>query len=394
MGATFAVAGGMVVAVGAGAPSPAGASGTPLKVLFACTCSGASAVQAIGKGAIQAWQNATNASGGVDGHKIDVIYDDDTGSPGLALSQVEKAINGGVIAIIDNTGLDTDWITYATQHNVAVVSQGDSQIATTSEDFFNVGETLDEYFTNFIDLAKKYGQKNLGEMYCAESPVCLQAVAPLKATGVAMHFPVNFTEEVSSSAPNYTAQCLAAKQAGVEVISTATAPVVAAHIASDCATQNYHPYFIALDGAVAASFATDPGLGKQFIGGEPDIPFFVKNTPATKAYQNALKKYAPGIEQQPTYSEAEVQLWLQGQLIAAAIKAGKVSTNGPAGAKGVLKGMYALHGETLGGMSPPLTFSKTKPHVVDCWYWISANGKNFTTPFGLTPDCVKPTPLS
>jgi branched-chain amino acid transport system substrate-binding protein len=315
-------------------------------------------VQADGKGAIQAWQDATNAAGGVNGHKIDVIYDDDTGNPGLALSQVEKAIsNDGVIAIIDNTGLDTDWITYAAAHDVPVISQGDSQTATTSEDFFNVGETLDEYFTNFIDLAKKYGAKNLGEMYCAESPVCLQAVAPLKATGAAMHFPITFTEEVSSSAPNYTAQCLAAKQAGVDVISTATAPVVAENIAANCATQNYHPYFIALDGAVAAAFATDPGLGSKFIGAEPDIPFFVTNTPATEAYQKALKKYAPGVEAAPTYSESEVQLWLSAQLILAAAKAGKVNTNGPAGAKALVKGLYSLHGETLGGMSPPLTFS-------------------------------------
>jgi len=393
--ASLTMMGGMVWAIGIGGAAPAGASGTPLKVLFACTCSGATAVQADGKGAIQAWQDATNAAGGVNGHKIDVIYEDDTGNPGLALSQVTKAISsGGVIAIIDNTGLDTDWITYAAAHGVPVISQGDSQTATTSEDFFNVGETLDEYFTNFIDLAKKYGAKNLGEMYCAESPVCLQAVAPLKATGAAMHFPITFTEEVSSSAPNYTAQCLAAKQAGIQVISTATAPVVAEHIASDCATQNYHPYFIALDGAVASAFATAPGLGSKFIGAEPDIPFFVTNTPATEAYQKALKKYEPGVLTAPTYSESEVQLWLSGQLILAAAKAGKVSTNGSAGAKQLVKGLYSLHGETLGGMSPPLTFSKTKPHVVDCWYWISANGKKFTTPFGLTPDCVKPTPLS
>jgi branched-chain amino acid transport system substrate-binding protein len=391
--------GGMVTAISLGAAAPAGASGAPLKVLFACTCSGATAVQAVGKGAIQAWQDATNAAGGVNGRKIDVIYDDDTGNPGLALSQVEKAINGGVIAIIDNTGLDTDWITYAAAHGVPVMSQGDSQTATTSEDFFNVGETLDEYFTNFIDLARKYGQKTLGEMYCAESPVCLQAVAPLKATGTAMHFPITFAEEVSSSAPNYTAQCLAAKQAGIQVISTATAPVVAEHIAANCATQNYDPYFIALDGAVvdgavATGFATDPGLGKKFIGGEPDIPFFVTNTPATEAYQHALKKYAPGVEKAPTYSESEVQLWLQGQLILAAAKAGKVNTNGAAGAKQLVKGLYSLKGETLGGMAPPLTFAKNKPHVVDCWYWISANGQKFTTPFGLTPDCVKPTPIS
>jgi branched-chain amino acid transport system substrate-binding protein len=235
---------------------------------------------------------------------------------------------------------------------------------------------------------------SIGEMYCAESPVCLQAVAPLKATAKKMNLPFNYTAEVSASAPNYTAQCLAAKQANVQALTVADTPAVVEAVAADCAEQNYNPWILSLDGAVASSFDTDPGIGPKLVAAEPDIPFFVDDTPATKAYNKALEKYEPSVLTSTTYSEVETQLWLMGQLFIAAAKSGHVSTNGAVGAKELVAGLYDQHGQTLGGMSPPLTYSKSKPHVVDCWYWISANGKKFTTPFGLTPNCVKPTPIS
>jgi branched-chain amino acid transport system substrate-binding protein len=34
----------------------------------------------------------------------------------------------------------------------------------------------------------------------------------------------------------------------------------------------------------------------------------------------------------------------------------------------VLKGLYALKGNTLGGLTVPLTFTKGKPHSITCWF--------------------------
>ena len=62
-----------------------------------------------------------------------------------------------------------------------------------------------------------------------------------------------------------------------------------------------------------------------------------------------------------------------------------VTWSGPVTSAEILKGLYALHGATLGGMAPPLTFHKGKPSPVDCWYWIRIQHGKFTTPYGTAP---------
>ena len=52
----------------------------------------------------------------------------------------------------------------------------------------------------------------------------------------------------------------------------------------------------------------------------------------------------------------------------------------------MVKGLYALHGETLGGLAPPLTFQHGK-HSVNCWFVMGIKGGAFTTPNGLRTDC-------
>jgi branched-chain amino acid transport system substrate-binding protein len=53
----------------------------------------------------------------------------------------------------------------------------------------------------------------------------------------------------------------------------------------------------------------------------------------------------------------------------------------------ILKGIYALHAETLGGLSPPLTFKKGKATTIDCWFYMSVKNQKFTTPYGTAAAC-------
>ena len=34
----------------------------------------------------------------------------------------------------------------------------------------------------------------------------------------------------------------------------------------------------------------------------------------------------------------------------------------------VLKGLYSLHGDTLGGLAPALTYTQGKTNYIDCWF--------------------------
>jgi branched-chain amino acid transport system substrate-binding protein len=374
----------------------AAATSAPVKVGIICSCTGplASSI-AVGPPAYKAWADYQNSIGGIDGHKVDVIVDDDAFNSGTSLTDAENLISQDkVAAIVDASDVDAAWGTYVKQQGVPVVGGGSSsQLFLTNDDFFAVGQTLTDYFVNFMLSAKKLGKTHFGELYCAEAATCEEGVPPLKKTAAALHMTLTYVTQISASAPNYTAQCLAAKQAGVQALTVADAVSVVEAVASDCVAQGYSPVEIALDGGVAKSFTSSPGLDSgQFIGSEPDVPFFTDDTSATKQMNANLKKYADSTLTSPNWNEEGTQLYLSGLLLAAAAQADKAGSSGPITPAEVTDGLYDLHGETLNGMTPPLTFAKGKPTPVDCWYWIRIQTKKFTTPYGVSPVCEKPPP--
>lgn len=382
-----------LVGLGTAGTASAASSSVPLKIGVICSCTGALASSIdVGPPALEAWADSVNNSGGINGHKVDIIVKDDAFNSGTSLSEAEQLINQDkVIALVDSSDVDAAWGTYAEQHNVPVVGGGSSsELFLTNPDFFAVGQTLDDYFINFIDAAKKVGASNLGEFYCAEAATCQEGVAPLEATAKKVGEKIGYVTEISASAPNYTAQCLAAKQNGVQALTVADAVSVVQTVASDCVQQGYTPTEIALDGGVALSFEKAPGIDNHFIGSEPDIPFFADNTPAAKAMNATIKKYAKSTYDSPNYNEQATQMYLSGLLFADAAKAGKVGVKGAPTAAELLNGLYSLHADTLGGLAPPLTYHKGKATPIDCWYWIRVQNGKFTTPYGTKSVCVAP----
>jgi branched-chain amino acid transport system substrate-binding protein len=56
----------------------------------------------------------------------------------------------------------------------------------------------------------------------------------------------------------------------------------------------------------------------------------------------------------------------------------------------VIKGLYALHGATLGGMAPPLTFVKNKPTSgINCVFLMGVKNGQWTLPIGLKTVCPR-----
>lgn len=382
-----------LVGVVAGVSTAGAATKAPVNVGIICSCTGPLAASiAVGPPAYEAWAKYQNTKGGIDGHPVNVIVKDDSFNSGTALTDVETLITQShVVALVDASDVDAAFGTYAKQHTVPVVGGGSSsELFLTNPDFFSVGQTLTDYFVNFLDAAKKVGATKFGELYCAEAVTCEEGVPPLKKTASALKMTVTYVTQISASAPNYTAQCLAAKQAGVQALTVADAVNVVEAVSKDCVAQGYSPWEIALDGGVSKSFTTSPGLKNKFIGSEPNIPFFANNTPATRLMNANLKKYANSTYTSPNYNEEATQLYLSGVLLATAAEKAKAGTKGPITAAEVLKGLYLLKGDTLGGTAPPLTYHKGKPTPVDCWYWIRIQGGKFTTPYGVAPVCIPP----
>jgi branched-chain amino acid transport system substrate-binding protein len=161
-------------------------------------------------------------------------------------------------------------------------------------------------------------------------------------------------------------------------------------VASDCQQQNYTPWEIGGDGAVSSSFLTAPGLNNHFIGYEPDIPFFAK-TPVVQQMNSTLKKYAASQTiNSPNYNEESVENYTSATILGEAVKLANAGTNGPVTSADIYKGLYKMHNDTLGGLSPGVTYVKGKPNPVHCFFWFKVQNHKFTTPYGTAATCATP----
>jgi branched-chain amino acid transport system substrate-binding protein len=371
------------------APSGA-ATKAPIAIGYICSCTSPQASSVvINRSAYEAYVDYTNAHGGIAGHKIKLYLADDSANPATSTADVHTFVEQDhVQAIVSLAGSPGAWQSYVDGLHIPIVgADGSAEQFFTDPDFFFPGQTDDSLPAAVATAAKKVGSSNFGVMYCAEAPACQELVAPLEAIGAKYGLKLAYNVSISYSAPSYAAECLAAQQAGVKALFIGDSVTVVETVAKDCAQQGYFPTMIASDGAVGIQFATTPGLDDgHLLAFEPQIPFNVTNTPATEAMVSAFKKYQPSLMSSPNYNGEVDEAWTSGLLLAAAVEAGHPG-NTITSAE-ILKGLDSLHGNTLGGMSPPLNFHTGKPNLVDCWFWMTTSHTKFAEKYGLTPACV------
>jgi branched-chain amino acid transport system substrate-binding protein len=342
----------------------------------------------VNKDSYEAYVDWTNAHGGIDGHKIKLYFADDADNPSTSSADVHTFVTQDhIVALASVSNSPQAWDTYIEGLGIPVVgTDGSAEDMFTQPDFFFPGQTDDSLPAAVVLAAKKAGAKKFAIVYCAESPACQELVAPEKAAATQYGEDLAYIAQISASAPSYAAQCLAAQQAGATVLFIADAVSVVEAVAADCAKQGYNPKIVASDGAVGRQFITTPGLENDLLAFEPQIPFNVTNTPATKEMIAAFKKYSPGLTSNANYNGEVVEAWTSGLLLAAGVEAGKPGAT--ITSKEIVKGLDSLKDETLGGMSPPLTYHAGKPNITDCWFWMGTKNGKFTEPYGLSAACV------
>lgn len=347
--------------------------GTPIKVGAICYCSssagGLGAVFAPGEEVYKAWVNTVNAGGGIAGHPIQLITEDDGGNPGTSLSDAQKLISDHVVAIADMTTVDQTWASTVQAANIPVVGVLTYETSFgTNPDFYPEAETNDSSIYAVVSTAKAAGATSLANVYCAEAPVCAQSVPFFKTTGSQLGVPVTYNAEISATAPNYTAQCVAAEQKHVGAVFIGEPAAITVRVASSCSQQGYKPVYVTEGAGFGMNVATAPGLKDTLWVEFPTLPFFA-NSPAVQAANAAIDKYYPGVRTNATlYSQQDFMSWASGMLLEDAVKAGGLSSTVTPTAAEVIKGLESLHGDTVGGLTPPLTFTAGTPHNVNCWF--------------------------
>jgi branched-chain amino acid transport system substrate-binding protein len=216
-------------------------------------------------------------------------------------------------------------------------------------------------------------------------PACAQAVPATKGLAQLVPIKVVYVAGASNTQPNYTAVCLGAKNAGAQAVFAAG--VAPKRVADDCAKQDYKPIWITAQGTVAPSDIKDPNLSSA-TGPLQDFPWMLDTTPAQKLFHQIEDG-----ELNKAQTQANVDFaYVGAQLFAAAAQAGVSASDTNPSAQAIEKGLYSLHNETLGGLSPPLTFVKGKPNPINCVFFYGVKNGVYSAPYGSQLFCEPQTP--
>jgi branched-chain amino acid transport system substrate-binding protein len=215
------------------------------------------------------------------------------------------------------------------------------------------------------------GKKKFASAACVEAETaCGGADRVWHDEGIAKKngFEPVYRARVSLAQPDYTAECLAAQRAGAEVMVLVLDDTSIGRFANSCGRQRYNPIFAWPLAPAATRHKDDPNLN----GGVVLLNFFPwtkGDTPATAEFQAAMKKHFSG-----TVEPGHAGGWASGKMFEKAA----LATATPTLASGILEGLYSFRGETLGGLTMPLSFTRGQPAKrVECWGQLIINSGKY-----------------
>jgi branched-chain amino acid transport system substrate-binding protein len=345
------------------APAAPGNNGKPIVIGSIGTNSGPAGapIKTFAEG-VAIWVKAVNARGGINGHPVRHVIADDGGDPARTQALYQDLVeNKGVIAFVANgdcfggqTAVD-----YVNKKRVPVVGGiacGD-WFYDSAMYFPYAPEGIMNWSSMVAAMAQRWLPKNLkkfGSMTCAEAVTCRAADKLWHDQGRAKEvgFEDVYRAQISIAQPDYTAECLSAQRAGAQVLAIASDSASVHRIAAACARQNYHPMFAWPYSAHLANDKDDPNFegGLTVPGWFPEIK---SDTPATAEFQDAFKKFFGGAP-----AGGHSGGWAASKMFElAAIRSADPTTSA-----GILEGLWtSFQGETLGGLTMPLTFVREKP---------------------------------
>jgi branched-chain amino acid transport system substrate-binding protein len=348
--------------------------------------------QPVGKLALQAWQKWVNAHGGVNGHPVKIIIRDNHGDQAQAVSQVKDLVeNEHVIAFISNQdgSLNGGYADYLKEKGIPVLGGNVFTLEPwiSNPMFFSQGLTAIPTITAIVDSAKAAGHKRIGSLACAEAAQCAAANALIENLAKKGGIQDVYKGLVSSTAPDYTANCLAAKNAKADaiVLLIATADQ-GKKIADDCARQDYKPAWILPGEAIGAGYLDSANFNGA-INAAPVQPWFSKDK-SMKDFHAAIKKYTDIDFDTADLPLNAVDAWVDGLMLQRAVELSG-ATGAPTTAD-ILNGLAKFDHETLGGMAGGLTFTNPAKKDQYCYFTIIIKKQKFTLPNGATPKCVAP----
>ncbi|MBV8957995.1 MAG: ABC transporter substrate-binding protein [Actinobacteria bacterium] len=341
-----------------------------------------------GLDALRAWVAATNAKGGLAGHQIKLEVADDGSDPSRHRALVQEFVEQrGVVAFVYNAAVFSGFasVDYLQQKRVPVVGgAGTDPWYTTSSMFFTqviAGDVaIEATSASYARSAKAMGMKRAGLVTCSDGVQVCQDTAR-KAPGYLQKYGMElaYNGQASLATPDFTSNCLAARNAGVELLYLALDGNSYQRFGRSCASIGYHPKFGIAQPVMLDEVATDPNM-QGSPGVSYTFPFFLNTTPAIADFQRTMAQWAPRTK----LTGSAILGWSAAKLLEVAA----THLSAQPKSSDILEGLWALNGNDLGGLTAPLKFNREKPTVPPVCYWqVVVTAQQFRSPDGGTRHC-------
>ena len=246
----------------------------------------------------QVWVSFINERGGLNGHPVKLAIFDDGGDPARHRAQVQEAIERqGVIAFLVNgesvSGKPS--VEYINSKRVPVVGvdTGEQHAYESPMYFPQATSGLPQLFTIIAGAAQQsipQGKKKLGWIVCVEAQLCREGDRVFAESAGGLGFDPVYKGRASVAQPDYTAECLAASQAGVEALIIVLDQNSTGRFGAACQRQGFHPAYFIPGPTVADRMKDDANLAG--IGAPSQVfPYFQAGTPASGEFQAAMARF-------------------------------------------------------------------------------------------------------
>ena len=337
----------------------------------------------------QLWVNSINQRGGLNGHHVQFIVYDDNTDPARHRSQVQEAIEQrkavAFLTNIEGFGGNEATASYINSKGVPVIgSEGSADYFYDFPMFFPQQSHGAGFFYGVVPAlasqAVPQNKRRLGTVVCVEAQRCADGANVWAKYAAENGLELVYQTRISLAQPDFSAVCLAARNSNVQSLIFMADQNTLGRLSASCARQNYFPLYGIPSAVSDERQASDPNL-VGMAANTSLFPYFEDNTPATHEFQEAIRLV--GGKGFPIGNGAPMG-WVAGKLLE---KAGAALSEPPT-SESLLKGLWSIKNDTLGGLTLPLTFSEHElPVRRACWFTTVIADKKWTSPDNFALNC-------
>jgi branched-chain amino acid transport system substrate-binding protein len=342
--------------------------------------------------AMAVWAKDVNSRSGLACHPVQLYTEDDAGDPARAAAAVQDLINQHHVIALTGSIVTFSVAGFRPAIEAAKLPAVGGDLLAPDWDqsplMFPQGASADDQLLGAVHAGVLAGHQKLGLVYCVEVAECGHADKLLHEGGAkAAGADFVYDSPISITQSDFTAQCLNARNAGVDLLILGMDGASMVRMAHSCAAIGYRPLLLTGAATYTLENTKDPNLRAfGMISESPVAPWVVDDSPQMRAFHAAMNRYAPDL---PPDGECVIA-WSSGVLLEDAVsRLGPAEQAGALNSALVVEGLERLHDDSLGGLTTRLTFTPGEPHATStgCIYLLRLSTDGWTAPQGGTPMC-------